>query len=292
MMYTQLRTAKTLLADDGIIFITLDDNENAHTRMICDEIFGENNFITEFIWEKKKKPSFLHKNVGKVFDYILCYARDSMSTCAFSVERTTEGKKYPVNNAGNSLSTLIFPPYTVEFSMPDCVVEPQDMSEGNIITKLLNRLIIRNCTNDTEMQLSGEWRYSQQRINEILACGERFVISKIPFRPNHIKAGGEIKKMRNTLSPSSYNCETNEDGSAQIIELFGVNVFDAPKPIQLIKLLIQSITYMDDAPIVLDFFSGSATTAHAVMQLNAEDGGHRKFIMVQLPEKKIGRAHV
>ena len=285
MMYTRLRTAKTLLADDGIIFITLDDNENAHTRMICDEIFGENNFITEFIWEKKKKPSFLHKNVGKVFDYILCYARDSMSTCAFSVERTTEGKKYPVNNAGNSLSTLIFPPYTVEFSMPDCVVEPQDMSEGNIITKLLNRLIIRNCTNDTEMQLSGEWRYSQQRINEILACGERFVISKIPFRPNHIKAGGEIKKMRNTLSPSSYNCETNEDGSAQIIELFGVNVFDAPKPIQLIKLLIQSITYMDDAPIVLDFFSGSATTAHAVMQLNAEDGGHRKFIMVQLPEK-------
>ena len=151
----------------------------------------------------------------------------------------------------------------------------------------MNRLEIRNHTNETEMQLYGEWRYSQQRINEILANKERIVISKIPFRPNHIKAGGEIKKMRNTLSPSSYNCETNEDASAQIIELFGSegNVFDTPKPVQLIKLLIQAVSYMKEDPIVLDFFSGSATTAHAVIQLNSEDGNHRRFIMIQLPEK-------
>ena len=90
-----------LLQENGVIFITLDDGENYNMRKICNEIFGENNFITEFTWEKKKKPSFLHRNVGKLFDYILCYSKNANSTEAFSVEQTTEGKKYPFNNAGN-----------------------------------------------------------------------------------------------------------------------------------------------------------------------------------------------
>ena len=138
---------------------------NSNFRHIANEIFGESNFITEFIWEKKKKPSFLHKNIGKVFDYILCYAKNAVYTSAFSVETTTEGKKYPLNNAGNSRSILVFPPRTVMFNMPDQVVEPQDMSDGNIYTSLLNRLIIKDHTNENEMRIEGEWRYSQQKLN-------------------------------------------------------------------------------------------------------------------------------
>ena len=94
IMYPRLRLARELLKPDGVIFVTLDDEENAQARMILNEVFGESNFITEFTWEKKKKPSFLHRNVGKLFDYILCYAKNAEATAPFSVERTTEGKKY------------------------------------------------------------------------------------------------------------------------------------------------------------------------------------------------------
>ena len=284
MMYPRLKLAKDLLSDDGVIFITIDDGENSNLRKVCDEIFGERNFITELIWEKKKKPSFLHRNVGKLFDYVLCYAKKSEKTSPFSIETTTQGKKYPINNAGNGRSIITFPPLSVEFPFPEMVIEPQDMSEGNIFTELLNTVVVKDYKNQTEIVLNGEWRYSQKKIDEIVRNGEKITISKIPFRPNHIKSGGEIKKMKNILSPSHYNCETNEDGTGQIISMFGSEVFDTPKPVKLLKLLIQAVTYNDKDAIILDFFSGSSTTAHAVMKLNAEDGGNRKFIMIQLPE--------
>lgn len=285
MMYPRLLLARTLLTEDGIIFITLDDGENANARKICNEIFGEDNFITEFTWEKKKKPSFLHRNVGKLFDYILCYAKNSVATAAFSVEKTTEGKKYPVNNAGNGRNIIVFPPHTVRFSMKKAVFEPQDMSEGNIYTVLKNHVEVEDYFNVTEIVLDGEWRYSQAKINEIIANKEEFLISKAPFRPNHVKAGGEIKKMKNVLSPTSYSCETNEDATKQIIDLFGFTAFDTPKPVKLIELLLEATTYDDKEAIIMDYFSGSATAAHATLSLNAKDEGKRKFIMVQYPEK-------
>jgi adenine-specific DNA-methyltransferase len=287
MIYARLVVARNMLSEDGLIFITLDDKENSNMRHIADEILGASNFVTEFIWEKKKKPSFLHRNVGKLFDYILCYAKSTENTEAFSVEKTTEGKKYPFNNAGNGRNILHFPPHTIHFLMNDQVIQPQDMSEGNIYTKLLSQVIIKNHTNENTVELDGEWRYSQKKLDEIIRNHEEITISKIPFRPNHIKAGGEIKKMKNIISRSTYNCETNEDATMQIESLFGEGkcIFDTPKPVGLISLLVKAISKDADSFTVLDFFSGSATTAHAVMQLNAEDGGHRKFIMVQLLEK-------
>lgn len=284
MMYSRLMLARNLLADDGVIFITLDDGENFNCRKICNEVFGESNFITEFIWEKKKKPSFLHRNVGKLFDYILCYAKNAEKTNAFSVEKTTKGKKYPVNNAGNGRNVIVFPPRTVRFATKSVIYEPQDMSEGNIYTVLKNRVVVEDYYNQNEIILDGEWRYSQAKIDEIIRNQEEFVISKAPFRPNHIKNGGEIKKMKNVLSPLHYSCETNEDASKQIIELFGFTVFDTPKPVQLVKLLIEATTYNDKDAIIMDFFSGSATTAHATFVVNAADEGNRKFIMIQFPE--------
>lgn len=287
MMYPRLKLARNLLKEDGVIFISIDDNEIHNLRKVCDEVFGENNFVSEFIWEKKKKPSFLHKNVGKLSEYILCYVKNTEKTFPFSIEKTTEGKKYPLNNAGNSINTLTFPPKTVRFNMDDTVISPQDMSEGNIITKLLTEVIVKDNYNENEFLLEGEWRYSQAKVNEIIKNNESIVISKIPFRPNHIKSGGEVKKMKNNFSPTHYNMETNEDATEQLITLFGKDLFDNPKPNKLLKTLIQSISYReeDKEDIILDFFSGSSTTAHATMKLNSEDNGNRKFIMVQLPEE-------
>jgi adenine-specific DNA-methyltransferase len=252
-----------------------------------DDVFGEVNFVTEFIWEKKKKPSFLHNNVGKLGDYIICYLKDSNYTFPFSIETTTEGKKYPLNNAGNSLTKLIFPKGSVHFDIKDCLILPQDMSEGNIITKLITPLEIKNGCNNKEFILEGEWRYSQAKLNEIIDRKEKITISKIPFRPNHIKDGNEIKKMKNFLSPVHYSMETNEDATEQINELFQKDVFDNPKPTKLIKTFIKATTYLDKDSIILDFFAGSGTTAHAVIQLNdedAENNGNRRFILVQIDE--------
>ena len=197
MMYPRLILARNLLDKNGIIFISIADEEVANLRKLCDDVFGEENFITEFIWEKKKKPSFLHRNVGKLTDYIVCYAKSAEDTVPFSVEATTEGKKYPFNNAGNGRAVLTFAPNTVCFNCPDGDIQPQDMSEGNIVTKLLTPLRIRNGKNENEFQLDGEWRYSQTTLDEIIKNEEKIVISKIPFRPNHVKEGGEIKKMKN-----------------------------------------------------------------------------------------------
>ena len=285
MIYARLMVARSLLTEDGVIFISIDDNEVENLRKICDEVFGTDNFVSQFIWEKKKKPSFLNANIGVKTEYILCYAKMRFSLGAMSVDTTEAGKKYPLNNAGNSIATLTFPPNSVHFNMSDGVVERQDMSEGNIITELLTDLIIKNGFNANEFKLRGEWRYSQEKVNEIIGNGETLIISKIPFRPNHVKAGGEIKKMHNLLSIANYSIGTNEDATAEQILLLGKNFFDYAKPSSLIHLLTKSVTYGDKDACIIDFFSGTSTTAHAVMQLNAEDGGNRKFIMVQLPEE-------
>lgn len=283
MMTPRLKLLRELLKDTGVIFISIDDNEFHHLLSLCFEIFGENNFVPSFIWEKKKKPSFLHQNVGKLTEFIVCFTKDTNSSYPFSLETTTKGKKYPFNNAGNSLEVLKFAPGSVQFGIDDQVVEPQDMSEGNIKTTLLDQLEIKDGKNLNEFRLEGEWRYSQRTLDEIIENEEVIYISKIPFRPNHIKSGGEIKKMKNIFSPTHYNMQTNEDAKKQLEFLFGRSPFDYPKPVELIKALIKATTYHNENAIILDSFAGSGTTMHAVNELN-KDGGNRKCILVQMTE--------
>ncbi|MDT3330761.1 site-specific DNA-methyltransferase [Microbacterium sp. KSW-18] len=287
MMYPRLKLARNLMTADGVIFISIDDNEIDNLSRLCKEVFGEDNFSTTFIRQKKKKPSFLHSNVGSMTEYVVCVTRNRRFTFPFSVDTTTAGKKYPLNNAGNSLGKLTFPAGSVRFVMADGVVAPQDMSEGKIVTRLLDELTIEDGFNKDAFTLEGEWRYSQSRVDEILAAGEEITISKIPFRPNHVKVGGEVKKMHNLLTPDSYGAGTNEDGTEEVIKLLGGDYFDNPKPSSLLRVLVRAVTYDDPDAIVLDFFAGSGTTAHAVMALNAEDGGTRRSILVQLPEPVV-----
>ena len=240
MLYPRLVLARQLLSDSGVIFCSIDDKNQAYVKCLFDEVFEESNFVTDFVWEKKKKPSFLHRNVGKLNEFILCYTKFSYLSEPFSVDTTTVGKKYPFNNAGNGITTLKFPAGSVKFGITDRIIKPQDMSNGNIITELLDTIEIKNAYNVDAFRLKGEWRYSQNKLDEIVFNEEKIIISQIPFRPNHIKAGGEIKKMKNALSPAHYEMETNEDATAQLISFIGNAIFENPKPLKLINYLIKA----------------------------------------------------
>ncbi len=281
-LYPRLKLARNLLRDDGVIFISIDDNEYANLLKLCEEVFGNANYCGTFIWEKKKKPSFLSANMGTVTEYVVAYARDRANSPAFAAGTVEDGKKYPFNNAGNGIRNLTFPPGSVQFKFPDGIIEPQGMSEGNIITELLDQVSIKNGRNENSFRLSGEWRYSQEKLDEFIKQKAEIIISKIPFRPNYINRSGEIKKTANMLSHRTNGIPTNEDATEEIRALFGADVMSHPKPTGLIKYLLRAVTHDED--IIMDFYAGSATTAHAVMALNAEDGASRRFILVQLEE--------
>ena len=274
LMKPRLEILRNLLTDDGIIFISIDDDEQAYLKVLCDEVFGRKNYCGALIWEKKKKPSFL-SNMGSITEYILSYSKNKIFSPSFIFGNTTEGKKTPINNAGNGVKIIKFPPKTVKFNIKDQVVKSQDMSEGNIITKLLNDVTIKNNFNENEIVLEGEWRYSQETINELISNKEEFFISKIPFRPNHIKTGGKPKKMKNLLSVFHYNISTNEDATAESETIFGnKKSFENPKPEMLIKILIEAVSNEND--LVLDSFLGSGTTAAVAHKMN------RKWIGIEM----------
>ena len=284
MLYFRLQIAKQLLSDDGVIFCSIDDKNQAYVKCLFDEIFGEKNSLGILLWQKKDKPSFLSSSFGSRFEYVLCYCRNDKMSYPFTLETTTLGKKYPINNAGNPLSVITFKAGSVLFNLPDGVVPKQDMSEGNIKTVLLNDVIIEEGRNKNDFSLKGEFRYSQKTLDDVINNNEPITIAQIPFRPNHVKNGNEPKKMENILSKKfRYDCETNEDATKQQTNILDSVIFDNPKPVGLIKLLLKASTYDKKDAVVLDFFAGSGTTGHAVLEMN-KDGGKRTFILCQLNE--------
>ncbi len=282
MMYPRLKLARNLLRDDGVIFISIDDNEVDNLVKLCAEIFGEENFCGTFIWEKKKKPSFLNANMGTVTDYITCFAKSRPDSPPFAAGAVEHGKMYPFNNAGNGFQTLTFPVGCVHFFCSDQTVNAQDMSEGNIKTELLDDVVIENGRNANAFRLRGEWRYSQRKLDEFVAAGDEIAIRKLPFRPNYVNRSGELKKTANLLSHRTNGVHANEDATEELRGLFGSDVMSHPKPSGLLKYLVRTVT--DDNDIVLDYFAGSGTTAHGVWRQNSEDDSRRRFILIQLPE--------
>jgi len=282
MMYPRLKIARNLLRDDGLIAISIDENEVSTLIALCDEVLGSKNRMGVFVWEKKKKPSFLRKTMGVVTEYIVTYARNYDEVGPLYSGAGEAGKKYPINNAGNAYGRLIFPPGSVRFALPDGVIKAQDMSEGNIRTVLAVDVTIKSGVNTEALALDGEWRYSQRKLDELIAAGGEIRISKIPFRPNYINYEDRAKKTSNLLSHRINGIPTNEDATAEIRALFGADVMDFAKPTGLLAYLIAASTV--DGDIVVDFFAGSSSTAHAVMKQCVTDGHRRQFVMVQLDE--------
>ncbi len=262
-----------LLADSGVVFVSIDDAQAAYMTLLMDEVFGRRNACGPLVWEKKRKPSFLDGRVGGVTETILAYARRRDAAPPFVGGTTTRGKKYPLNNAGNPLGVLAFPAGAVLFGCADQVFEPQDMSGGRVVTRLLDRLEVRDRRNVGPFRLEGEWRYAQATLDRCLAAGDRITISRAPFRPNHVRAGGAPKKLKNLLSAAHYPVGTYEDATEESRRLFGEAAFDYPKPESLLALLVSAVTRPGD--LVLDAFAGSGTTGAVAHKLG------RRWVMIE-----------
>ena len=279
MIYPRLKLARNLLSDDGVIFISIDDNEQSNLKKICDELFVEGNFIGVFKWNKSQNPPSLSKTIRHKFDYVVCYKKNSLPNKLYG--GTISGGDSPIYNGGNPISKLVFPPNSVKFSISDGKYNKS--FESNI--KLLKSVNIVNGMNEDELHLSGQFRWSQNTLEKEIKNGTEIIVKSNKFSPRYSRVGEREMIPSDLLSLSENNVDTNEKGRKEVEGLIGKEIFSFPKPTSLVNFFIKSMTYYDKKGIILDFFSGSATTAEAVMQLNAEDGGNRKYIMVQLPEE-------
>ena len=276
MIYSRLLVARTLLANDGVIFISIDDNEVHHLRKICDEVFGAENFVAEYKWNKTSTPPSLSYKVRGKFEYILCYEKQ-LSTIKYN-GGTVEGGDMPLLNEGNNVRTLTFPKEYVSFNINGT------FEAGNYDRVRLEReLNVTNGSSDTELILTGAFKWTQETLEREVREGTRFIVKSNKFAVRYARIGERIKRPSDVISKVECGVGTNEEANKDLEVLFGKNVMSYPKPVSLIKYLIP-FAETNKNSLILDFFSGSATTAHAVMQLNAEDGGKRKYICVQLPE--------
>ncbi len=284
MIYPRLKVAKDLLSDDGVIFISIDDNEVENLKKVCDEVFGRTNFIAQFVWVKKKKGSHLSKTTRSMTEYILCYAKHYNNIELFG-ENAYSDKLQPLAKRTNSHKDLSFPANIIETKLSDGQYKAGVYGEGTSAIHF-DGFIVEYGVITTPCIVNGPFIWTQDKLNEELRLGTKvYLSSKYGFNVLRSNQDEKIKRP-STLIDNRCNVGTNEDAYEEAINLFHKEgIMSYPKPTTLLTYLINTITYFDTNSIILDFFSGSATTAHAVMQLNAEDGGNRKFIMVQLPEK-------
>ena len=268
MIYPRLKLAKDLLSDDGVIFISIDDNEQENIRKVCDEIFGEQNFIAQFIWQRRTSPD-MRKRVSSAHDYIVTYSKNAEKiTDAINKVRLSEKDALNYANPDNDpRGPWASSDFTAQGYRPNQMYEITTPG-GAKYTPPEGR-----CWKNIESEF-------------LLQCKEgRIWFGKdgmgIPRRKTYLseRDGKNVW----TWWPNS-EVGHSQEATQEVKTLFaGHSYFDYPKPVRLLKKVIQIGTHPDS--YILDFFAGSSTTAHAVMQLNAEDNGNRKFIMVQLPEE-------
>lgn len=276
MMYPRLFLARNLLTDDGVIFISIDDNEAANLKLLCDEIFGEENFVASYYWMRTSTPPSLSIKVRKKFEIILCYQKNQNNSKF--IGGTSEGGDMPLLNEVNSKKELLFDKNSVFFKIKDGFYDKGIYDK----VELLNDIIVENGKSTSDFKLLGNFKWKQELLDDEIKNGTVFYIKSDKFSIRYERTGERIKIPSNIISKTECNVGTNEDGVKNIEELFGLNYFDYPKPVSLIKYLVNFCCNKSD--LILDFFAGSGTTAQAVMELNEEDGGNRQCICVQLPE--------
>lgn len=268
MIYSRLILARNLLSDDGVIFISIDDNEQENLKKCCDEVFGGQNFVAQLVWERAFSPKNDAKFISNSHDYVLMYARDINQFVIGRLPRTAEANaRY--SNPDNDPRGV--------WQSDNLTVKTYSSSGDYPITTPSGRVV--------EPPAGRCWRLSK---NSFL---ERLQDNRIWFGAD----GNGVPRIKRFLSELKFDGMAptsilfykdvghSQEGSQELIKLMNGGVFDGPKPTRLLKRLITLANLHDDS-IVLDFFSGSATTAQALMEINAEKNSHSKFIMVQLPE--------
>lgn len=277
MMYPRLKLARNLLTDDGVIFISIDDNEQANLKKLLDEIFGEENFLANLKWNRTVKAPSLTDSVRTKFEYVLGYSKGSRIKLFGKESYNTQA---PLLNQPNKQNEIHFPKNSIRI--------PGDIAQGFYSEKYMvdipQPITEENGLNKDTVSIKAKFKWGQDKINSYIAAGKTFQIKK---EPNTIyfdlETEGNFIAPSDLLSKEENGVGRNEDAQK---ELDGLKIpFDYAKPSSLIRYLAKTVTYQDTEAIVLDFFSGSGTMGHAIMQLNAEDGGCRKHIQVQLPEE-------
>ena len=279
MMFPRLMLAHTLLKDDGVIFISIDDNEVDNLKKLCNEVFGEENFVAELVWLNKEGGGSSDSKLFRIkHEYILCYAKSINNIDIFGVnitnlERYSFEDEY-INLRGKYL-LIKLSSSSIQYSKS--LDYPIESPEGTFIMPSDNANGKRAC-----------WRWSKSKFDWGVKNGFIEIKKDIKnkwtvYSKQYINCDNEGNIVKRTQRPLGVIEQYSSTQASKLLENLGLcKIFDYSKPVDLIDYLIQRVCSNDD--IVLDFFSGSATTAHAVMQLNAEDGGNRKYIMVQLPE--------
>lgn len=257
MMYPRLKLARNLLSEDGVIFISIDDNEVDNMKKMCDEIYGSESFIFQIVWRRTDNQPNVGK-IARVKEYILVYAKNT---------HTVQIGKLPLSDKAKS-----------EYRYNDYAKGL--FRRSILLDKTRGRYFYPKTTKSGKI-LNGPWMIPEEKFDEMDKNGEIYWTSGGDEQPyGKIFLSDSKGQIPNDFWGIEFG--TNQRASIEVEKLFNKRYFDFPKPVSLLKNILSIGT--ENKEIVLDFFSGSATTAHAVMQLNAEDGGNRKFIMVQLPE--------
>ena len=268
MMYPRLRLAKDLLSDDGAIFISIDENEESNLKKICNEIFGEQNFVGNVIWERAFSPKNDAKYFSDSHDYILVYARQLLSFGIGLLPRTEEANSRYSNPDNDprgpwTADNLTVKTYSAIYDYP--ITTPS----GKVVRPTNGRC----------------WNTSQERMQALIDDNRVWFGADGSNTPRLKRFLSDVQQGMTPITIWKYqDVGHNQEGRQEVKKLFdGKGYFDGPKPLRLMERILQ-IANTDKDSIILDFFSGSATTAHAVMKLNAKDEGHRKFIMIQVAE--------
>lgn len=305
-MSKRLELARNLLSDDGVIFISIDDNEQANIKLLCDRIFGEDNLITNFHWEKTQHFGRQKINYYSNCEYVLCYAKklENNGLKELLVESVnTDLTDAPLYNASNPTKTLVFPIGSVKFNISDGTYSKTSSNDY----QLESPVTVNNHKNVNELILSFKSRWSQNKINAEFSNGTTFWVKSDKFAIRTIYHEGKTSKIspksliftnsNNPLVASSrfgVKVGVNENATSELKEIIDTELFSYPKPVSLIEYLL-SLYYdyflqrHNNDIVVLDFFAGSGTTLHAIIKLNQHNEGKRQCILVQQSENNICR---
>ena len=268
MMYSRIRLSKNLLSNCGAIFMSIDENEISNARKICDEVFGPNQFAAQIIWKKKNTPPN-DKVIGAQHEYVLVYVKNDLRSINLRPRTEDQIARYK-NPDGHSKGPWVAGDLTA------------NVKGGRYVESLNYGIINPRTHKEFFPPNNGNWRFNRDKVNGLIKNNEIYFGKDDNASPKLKRFLSEVKDGVAWTSLWDF-APMNTAGSSEMKAIFGSStLFESPKPVGLISHILEAGSNKDS--IVLDFFSGSATTAHSTMQLNAKDGGNRKYIMVQIPE--------
>ena len=285
MMYPRLVLLKQFLRDDGVIFVSIDDNEAHHLRSLANEIGGLK-FVGCIVWERKRKGSHLSKKLTKKTEYIIVLSQKS-DEIELIGDDVGEDEDFPLVKRTNGIKDLNIPCEKIgPTSLADGTYQPGNYGRGGTAVTLLAPAKVSGGWFTTDVSIRGPFVWTQANLDNELAADGMCFLRTANFSLRAVKgADGQGQKGLSSLLTKEIG--TNEDASTELAEILGVDlnsVFQYSKPANLIRTLIRASTFFEKDSLILDSFAGSGTTAHAVLKQNAEDGGSRRFILVEMDE--------